>query len=471
MWLSVDALPGLVAASAAVCVASLWLSRRRTAWWYLDPRGPFAVILFLHASGVPIFALWHGRLPQIFGLVPSRVADATGLTVLFQCGILLGTLLPARFGRSAAWELRPETQRAFFRVLEIAVFLTDTPAWLGLASGGYARLAHAHYGEGQGLEGSDWMAKVTGLSNISYIAIPTLALLVLAHGLARRPLSSPRLVGLVAWVAIPVLLSGGRRDLVILLAAFFLARAVRSVRPKWGFIAVAAVALTLLSMVLAASRSGDSLSPSDRLQAVRDMNALDSASALDAFLLLFSSTNVISGAVCIFPTPHSFTLGSSYFQASATLLYPGFLMGGYLYEPMSWQFRELYYPSIHGLAIDYSIVAEAYQNFGMVGPFGVGCVTGAALNALFTRSHISSAQRFSPWPMLNLHVLWTTVYALRTDSNTYAKLLVYGTLWLFGLAGVAALMNRGVARMIPTAAERKQIRHVRASGRDPGSEA
>ncbi len=93
----------------------------------------------------------------------------------------------------------------------------------------------------------------------------------------------------------------------------------------------------------------------------------------------------------------------------------------------------------YGFAMD----AEAYLNFGWIGPALVFALWGAGLGVLYQRTRRATATWFS-------HFLWIlmltySAFAIRADSRALLKILVYGIVSGAAVALVAAILQRRVA--------------------------
>lgn len=132
-----------------------------------------------------------------------------------------------------------------------------------------------------------------------------------------------------------------------------------------------------------------------------------------------------------FPGHVSFYYGQTYFDAVLSLV-PSFFFGGKLARPFispTFVYKRLFEGGGFNLDVGYgfSLVAEAYMNFGWFGPLLIMFIIGFALQRLYLLA--SRSDNWLAWPRY-IVVLSLLPYALRTDAISLVKSLVYGLLLL-----------------------------------------
>lgn len=422
----------MLLAAALLLAGSLWHARRAGPMWLLSPRGLFAIVLLANGCGIPAYRLLFGKYPPLFGLEERYVVDASWLLLSVQAGVLVSTFLPTRWVSTRLAErmtLAPNEAQSLIRVSIIAILLTGVPRYVQLAQMGVDAVLGAQYGSGQWDSDSaqTWV-------NLSFISVPTLLALNILWAASGRSFRSIRLATVTAYALIPPILGAGRRDILLVVFSWVFAIALRIRRLSLRFLLTSIVALVALSWGIAASRAGGTLAFQDRVNAVQ-VSETDSEALAGHLLTLHAGTSVLSAAMSVFPVQHPFTLGSTYGEAAVNALTPRFLFGFTAFPGATTQFHDLYYPSVTSIGLDYSLAAEAYQNFGLVGPFVAALALGYLLTLTFVLANPRS-RRPTPWLMVHFHLLTSAIWALRTDAHTTTKLMVYGSAWILLLAFV-----------------------------------
>lgn len=169
----------------------------------------------------------------------------------------------------------------------------------------------------------------------------------------------------------------------------------------------------------------------DRLSMARQSSTDD----LVETLLTKSSSNlfVMTKISRWVPEREPLRLGSTYVESLRSFL-PGAPSKG-----LSDWFKERYAPgaaSGYGFAMD----AEAYLNFGWLGPSVVFFAWGAGLGALYRRTRRRQATWFA-------HYLWIlmltySAFAIRADSRALLKIFIYGLVAGAAIAIAAVVMGR-----------------------------
>lgn len=425
----------IVALGVATGASTVLLSRRRDAYWMVDPRGLLAIVMCANACALAAYKLATGEVPPIFGLDDRLLEPATLLLVSGQIGFALGTLLPTRHiaRRLPPGSLSRAQLLRYAKTLMIAAVVTGTALYAKLVLRGVDALLSGRYGESQWDAGS----AAPAFLNVGYIAVPTAVLLLTTWGAAKLPLTSPKLWAVVGFTMLPSVVSGGRRDVTLILFGTVLARALQGKRLKKTHFAVLATLFVALSYVLGISRSGDSLALHNRVEAFRAAED----SVVVRTVTMVSGAAVMTGALNVFPARQAFAGGRTYPEAIANALAPKFITGGYWFTPAGIAFRTWYYGDVTSHGMDYSLAAEAYQNFGAYGPFVVSMILGLVLSFTLNLATVHRREYPSLWLFVHVQVIASTLWALRTDSNTALKTTLYGVIWTLGLWWVSRLRS------------------------------
>jgi hypothetical protein len=141
-------------------------------------------------------------------------------------------------------------------------------------------------------------------------------------------------------------------------------------------------------------------------------------------------TNVLAHV----PDCEDYAYGRTYWDSLVGLLTPRFLTGRFEEEeistPATW-YKDWHAPNVTGHGFDFSMLAEAYMNFGgglIVFFVGVGALV----------AHLSRTIRCSPSTLhvcIGIVVLTALCFGLRNDSNTILKAVLYFSLFMWCLAG------------------------------------
>ena len=135
----------------------------------------------------------------------------------------------------------------------------------------------------------------------------------------------------------------------------------------------------------------------------------------------------LTAAMTIFPQRERFEFGMSYGKTIVGTLLPKIFLFTPTFVSPNESFHALYYPEVTNFSMDYSMAAEGYQNFGMLG---------ALLPFLFMGSLLANSKRIattfgnSLWIYLHVILFMYSMWSLRSDSNTFFKMTLYGGLLL-----------------------------------------
>ena len=133
----------------------------------------------------------------------------------------------------------------------------------------------------------------------------------------------------------------------------------------------------------------------------------------------YSNTTTIL-TISHFPQSEYFLLGKTYF-ASILYLLPSFLFSGerllaHLY------FQNIFFPQEQDIGFGFTLLAEAYMNFGLLGCFLITYLT--ALFVKYFYNNILVNKNFFNISFYT-HLIYQTFWYIRADSNAYSKSLFY----------------------------------------------
>jgi len=216
---------------------------------------------------------------------------------------------------------------------------------------------------------------------------------------------------------------------------------VRRVRFRWfALLGAGVVLLSVFSQARSLREGIVNVSPAELLSflANRAARVTDVAYSLARSL---PGQGVFTQTVNFVPGIDDYFHGTTYLRSFLALFMPNAITGSYDFDTPAYWFREMYAPGLMTQGYDFSMMAEAYMNFGdwMSGVF---LLVGAAVAGL------SNAVRKSNSPML---VLWAALciinltFGLRNDSNS---LFVRATYFILPALGLSAL-NRVRFRISP----------------------
>lgn len=180
------------------------------------------------------------------------------------------------------------------------------------------------------------------------------------------------------------------------------------------------------------------------LFATRAGQSLDITGVLNQGSLLFVDSFVL-GQI---PGKMDHTYGATYLQALLTLP-PSWIYDSGTPGLSSWLVSR-YAPGSDG-GYGFSLSAEAYMNFGLVGVFGVFLLVGLGLRAAINGFGQSEWRSY-----FSVYLMAGTLYALRGDSSQLLKLIVYGSIF-FAVIHVTSARGRPdlSARRVPHRVHRR----------------
>ncbi len=276
--------------------------------------------------------------------------------------------------------------------------------------------------------------EVSIFGRLGIVAVLSVSPLLLAlfaamntSGMNVRPMLRVSFYVIFSVVIVLAMASFARQQVVLTLLAIGVFMHYRIKRFNWKSIAFSA----LLLVCVAAAAKLRSVTASALTLTTPELLAEFGAS----FLLLLNPVTFlreVGGAIAgqevfsqvlnIVPHYEDYSYGRTYLESIIGLFTPRVLTGDYerITTPAYW-FREWYAPTVTTHGFDFSMLSEAYMNFGdaLFIPF---FFLGAAVAAMSTAIVRSRSTLLVVW----LIFAWISlIYGLRTDSNALLKALTY----------------------------------------------
>lgn len=196
---------------------------------------------------------------------------------------------------------------------------------------------------------------------------------------------------------------------------------VRSVRPREFALALLfLLGVTVVSFGRSLGSGILGLDPG-AVQALADFVKEEPFDILRAMTSSIPGQAVLSQTMVFVPGFEEFRYGATYLESLRSLVMPNILSGTYDLQTPAFWFKEVYAPERTGHGFDFSMLAEAYMNFGSFGPLVFFFIGG--LLAI-----VSRAIRTAVSPVM---VLWSVIIlvdlivGLRNDSNAVLKRMVF----------------------------------------------
>lgn len=147
------------------------------------------------------------------------------------------------------------------------------------------------------------------------------------------------------------------------------------------------------------------------------------SSIIIALVAAIPGQEVFAEVINLVPSQYPYRYGGTYLDSLLSLLMPRFLgIGSYeeIATPAYW-FKEAFAPNLEGHGFDFSMLSEAYINFGS-NMWIVFLIVGMVIS----RASLTIRTSKSPmWVYLSILVLVALTLGLRSDSNTVFKAIVY----------------------------------------------
>ena len=176
------------------------------------------------------------------------------------------------------------------------------------------------------------------------------------------------------------------------------------------------------------------------MDSLRDVDL--TASSISASV---AGQEVFTNVLAYVPQVEGYAYGRTYWDSCVGLLLPRFLTGRFdeadITTPASW-YKNWYSPDTIGHGFDFSMLAEAYMNFGsgaVVCFFGVGILVG----------YLSHSIRYSPSSLhvcICIAILTALCLGLRNDSNAVVKAAFYFSVFFWGVVRYSNRRSRATGR-------------------------
>jgi hypothetical protein len=392
-------------------LASRLLRGVRTRDWFNPLVLPTAYVLL--TLTVPfIFVSWTGRWLGDFG--PAAISGSlVSICAIAFLSLWAGIVLGSRHGTSnriqgtTEGEFTPYFARVRAFGLVLLAVLTPVAVWLVVVSTwapyGYEQLTY-------GLSSS--LKAVLGVIALPAVALVGVGGVGLSGKVPRRDWVA--IVGLLA-----LLFAAGNRSVplsILLFLAFLRHEAVRRIRLT--SVVAGAVGIVLLMIAVVLWRGASPLADSPIALVEPAVESVASPVGITARLL-----EIVPGEVDYF-------MGSTY-GAAVKYLLPGPIARGLLGGPSatgSFAYRDLIGFTDTSQGLGFSMMAEAYLNFGPVGVAAAFAMFGVLLAWAWKRSR--------PWARRARDLLYPILlaqvpYILRSDALSQIKMVLYAQLVLY----------------------------------------
>ena len=384
-----------------------------------------ALPLFLANSGFPLFYVFNGAYPRLYGLHMEHLDAVLVYLAASSWAFTLGTLLvaPSDVMNQILPPLRftPKSTGRFHFWLILALLTVSGISYYGLYKLNFFELLSLHYGANQwaNIDTNPWL-------RASVLGTPLLCMLILYSGVNCLALGSFKLLFLCVVSLLPAVILGGRKDLIFVVIAFALAGSLRRGFNSMKPILIVLVILGAFNYLQTLSRDAASLNIDSRLESLKsNHDAEDTLVGQIGVALPVAPT--VTAAMTIFPQREPFDLGASYAKTIVSTMLPKVIFYTPVFMSPNEKFHALYYPEVTNFSMDYSMAAEGYQNFGMLGAL----VPFLFMGALLANSKRAAATfENSLWIYMHFVVFMYGMWSLRSDSNTFFKMTIYGSLLL-----------------------------------------
>lgn len=241
------------------------------------------------------------------------------------------------------------------------------------------------------------------------------------------------LMGLMLLISVATFERGNTAKLILYFAIFYHYR-VRRLGMKTAMAVMAGILIITVAAYGRTQRTGIlSAGVGETAGVIAHSVEENPAGPLIAIASSLSGEEIFTQVISIIPTMEDYTYGRTYVQSLVGCLLPRTFMPeiGEVNTPAYW-FQRVYAPNLRGNGLDFSMLAEAYMNFGSwlgLVFFVVGILM----------AWISWTIRTSSSSLMVLFCILTLVsfsFGLRSDSNTVLKMVFYYPLPVFLILGL-----------------------------------
>lgn len=423
-----------------VLVLNISASGMPDKYWWCNPNGFFSIPLFLSSAGFPIFYLVYGRYPELYGVEDSNIVFVNGCLVVSAVFYTVGTFvsLTPRDCFVEVFSIDAKTNEIFDLLLRIVVIVLCVVLWFSLATTGQLDASSYKYGQNQWSRVGDapWL-------RISVLLVPMLAAYVLLRVLNTGRFPWLFFLSMAALVVYPAIKSGGRKDVLFVALTFITAYSIKVGRIRFVTLLISALVAASLNYIQVVVREnfGDdaSIDISEMAGNQKEENRL-----AGQILTIMPIAPTLSSAMVAFPKMQDYGLGSTYFESALGTFVPKIVTEEFNFGSPNQKFHDLYYPEITDFSMDYSMAAESYQNFGVVGVVGAYFLFGVAMANAF---RVFKANRRGLVPGLYMVFFFSAIWSIRSDSNTFMKTFCYPAVLLFAVFFAAKRVRRIVQRV------------------------
>lgn len=418
-----------------VLAVNLWLSSVSDKYWWFSPNGFVFLPIFLSSVGFPVFFVFYGRYPELYGVELSNIALVNGCFAVAALFYTLGTLFKVVPNNFVFKDLRfePEVYRLFRIILGVFLAVLCVFLWVTVISSGGLEASSFKYGEDQWsrVNESPWLRFVV-------LLVPLFAafLVIVVLNTARLPWLF--LISMAALIAYPAIKSGGRKDLLFLAVVFIISNALRVGKNRIKTLVIYGVVLMSINYIQVVVRENFGSDLGVGLSAVTS-NQKDENGLIGQIATLFPVAPTLSSAMLAFPSMQDYGFGFTYFETVVGTLVPKIISEDFNYGSPNQKFHELYYPEVTDFSMDYSLAAESYQNFGIAGIFVGYFLFGALVSNAY---RVFRANLKGVLSGLYVVFLFSAIWAVRSDSNTFLKTAFYPSVVLVTIFIASKLVAR-----------------------------
>ena len=399
---------------------NLYHSNLRSPFWWCDPRGLMAIPLFLSTAGFPIFYLAFGEYPNLFGVHEENIATSLYCLAVACWAFTAGTYLVPKEETIRAYipelYLGEKSLKQFSHRLVIAIILVAVVSYYGLYTMDFIALLSLQYGAGQwdSISTNPWL-------RASVLGTPLVSVLIVAWGFRGKSLLNPWLLLICLFSLLPAVFLGGRKDAIFIMIAAAFSGAIKQGANRVKPLVYAILIISAFNYIQAISRDTDSLDGAGRFTSLREVSKNENT-LIGQFSIALPILPTVTAAMTVFPSQQGYYYGESYAQTIVGTALPKVFWGEASFDSPNQNFHNLYYPEVIDFSMDYSLAAEGYQNFGLVGIPVAYFFLGTMLATLM---RIAITFRRSVWPLVHLVVFQAGMWSLRSDSNTFFKMSFY----------------------------------------------
>lgn len=379
-----------------------------------------AVPLFLSTAGFSIFFVAFGEYPNLFGLHEENIPVSLYCLAVSCWAFSAGTFIVPNNKNIIRiipkFRFRPASIEIFSRLLIAVIVAVSLVSYYGLYTLDFINLLSLQYGVGQWdtISSNPWL-------RTSVLGTPLMSVLIVLWGIRKKSLFKPWLLLICLFSLLPAVFLGGRKDAIFIMIAIAFAVAIKQGANKIKPLAYAILLIGGFNYIQAISRDTDSLDAIDRLSSLKEISKNENT-FIGQVSIALPILPTVTAAMTVFPGQQGYYLGLSYLQTVVGTALPKVLWGNAAFDSPNQNFHNLYYPNVIDFSMDYSLAAEGYQNFGLIGIPIAYLVFGALMATI---KKIAMAFQNSAWALIHVVIFQSGMWCLRSDSNTFFKMSFY----------------------------------------------